>query len=94
HFWGPIANWGLPIAAITDMKKNPDIISPRMTGAMMIYSATFMRFAWVVNPRNYLLLACHSTNVLAQTGQMGRYLLYADKNAPAAAEAAAKPSKA
>ena len=31
HFWGPIANWGLPIAAITDMKKSPEIISGRMT---------------------------------------------------------------
>lgn len=31
HFWGPVANWGLPIAAITDMKKSPEIISGRMT---------------------------------------------------------------
>ncbi|XP_037670269.1 mitochondrial pyruvate carrier 1-like [Choloepus didactylus] len=27
HFWGPVANWGLPIAAINDMKKSPEIIS-------------------------------------------------------------------
>lgn len=31
HFWGPIANWGLPLAAIADMKKDPEIISPQMT---------------------------------------------------------------
>lgn len=31
HFWGPVANWGLPIAAISDMKKSPEIISGRMT---------------------------------------------------------------
>ena len=31
HFWGPVANWGLPIAAINDMKKSPEIISGRMT---------------------------------------------------------------
>lgn len=31
HFWGPVANWGLPIAAIADMKKSPEIISGRMT---------------------------------------------------------------
>ncbi|OXB53366.1 hypothetical protein ASZ78_000618 [Callipepla squamata] len=31
HFWGPVANWGLPVAAINDMKKSPEIISGRMT---------------------------------------------------------------
>lgn len=27
HFWGPVANWGIPIAAIADFKKSPEIIS-------------------------------------------------------------------
>ncbi|CAB4441582.1 unnamed protein product [Rhizophagus irregularis] len=45
HFWGPVANWGLPLAAIADSRKDPEIISPKMTVAMLIYSATFMRFA-------------------------------------------------
>jgi hypothetical protein len=27
HFWGPVANWGLPIAALSDLKKNPEMIS-------------------------------------------------------------------
>jgi len=31
HFWGPVANWGLPLAALADMKKDPEIISPKMT---------------------------------------------------------------
>ncbi|KAF4794840.1 hypothetical protein TURU_098313 [Turdus rufiventris] len=31
HFWGPVANWGLPVAAINDMKKSPEIVSGRMT---------------------------------------------------------------
>ena len=31
HFWGPVANWGLPIAAIADMKKSPEFISGKMT---------------------------------------------------------------
>ncbi len=31
HFWGPVANWGIPLAAIADMKKDPEIISPKMT---------------------------------------------------------------
>ena len=26
-----VANWGLPLAALADMKKDADIISPKMT---------------------------------------------------------------
>ncbi|CAJ0941347.1 unnamed protein product, partial [Mesorhabditis belari] len=74
HFWGPVANWGLPLAAIADLKKNPDMISPNMTSALVIYSSVFMRFAWHVQPRNLLLFACHFTNFSAQSGQMLRYL--------------------
>lgn len=37
HFWGPIANWGLPIAAMADIKKDPSYISGKMTFALMCY---------------------------------------------------------
>ena len=59
-----------------------------MTGALVVYSATFMRYAWsilciemnlmvlVVTPRNYLLLACHVLNETAQMGQGYRYMNY------------------
>lgn len=35
HFWGPVANWGLPLAALGDLKKNPDMISGNMTFALV-----------------------------------------------------------
>ncbi|XP_066552735.1 mitochondrial pyruvate carrier 1 [Amia ocellicauda] len=76
HFWGPVANWGLPIAAITDMKKSPEIISGRMTFALSCYSLLFMRFAYKVQPRNWLLFACHVTNETAQLIQGGRLMKY------------------
>ncbi|CAG8515068.1 416_t:CDS:2 [Funneliformis caledonium] len=76
HFWGPVANWGLPLAAIADSKKDPEIISPKMTTAMIIYSATFMRFAVMVKPSNSLLFACHFTNEIAQIFQGYRYIEY------------------
>ncbi|KAM5165954.1 mitochondrial pyruvate carrier 1 isoform X1 [Marmota monax] len=76
HFWGPVANWGLPIAAINDMKKSPEIISGRMTFALCCYSLTFMRFAYKVQPRNWLLFACHATNEVAQLIQGGRLIRY------------------
>ncbi|XP_055348063.1 mitochondrial pyruvate carrier 1-like isoform X2 [Paramacrobiotus metropolitanus] len=76
HFWGPVANWGLPLAAIADLKKNPEIISGKMTTAMCLYSMLFMRFAWMVRPRNLLLFACHAANETAQLTQMTRYISY------------------
>ncbi|KAG6857545.1 hypothetical protein H0H87_000144 [Tephrocybe sp. NHM501043] len=35
-----------------------------------------MRFAWRVQPRNYLLFACHFTNASAQTVQDARFYNY------------------
>lgn len=35
-----------------------------------------MRFAWRVQPRNYLLFACHATNATAQLVQEARWLNY------------------
>jgi len=76
HFWGPVANWGLPLAAIADLKKDEEIISGTMTSALLGYSLTFMRFAWRVQPRNYLLFACHVTNASAQFTQAVRFVNY------------------
>ena len=71
-----MANWGLPLAALADLKKDASIISPKMTGAMCIYSLLFMRFALRVSPVNYLLFACHFANECAQLMQMGRLINY------------------
>lgn len=66
HFWGPVTNWGIPIAALSDIRNDPKFISGTMTLALCLYSAAFMRFAWRIQPRNLLLLACHVTNCTAQ----------------------------
>lgn len=84
HFWGPVANWGLPIAAINDMKKSPEIISGRMTFALCCYSLAFMRFAYKVQPRNWLLFACHLANEAAQLAQGGRLISYEMSKRPSA----------
>ncbi|KAK4883693.1 hypothetical protein RN001_007012 [Aquatica leii] len=76
HFWGPVANWGIPIAALADIKKDPKFISGKMTFALCLYSAIFMRFAWKVQPQNLLLFACHFTNETAQLIQLGRFVDY------------------
>jgi hypothetical protein len=51
-------------------------ISGPMTGALIVYAATFMRYSLAVTPKNYLLFACHLTNFGAQTTQGYRYLSY------------------
>ena len=45
-----------------------------MTGALVVYAATFMRYSLAVTPKNYLLFACHLTNFGAQTTQGFRYM--------------------
>lgn len=44
-----------------------------MTGALTIYSATFMRYSLAVSPANYLLFACHFINEGSQLTQGYRY---------------------
>ncbi|KAL3423918.1 hypothetical protein PVAG01_05665 [Phlyctema vagabunda] len=76
HFWGPVSNFGIPIAAVMDTQKSPELISGSMTGALTIYSATFMRYALAVQPKNYLLFACHFVNEGAQLTQGYRWMQY------------------
>lgn len=47
-----------------------------MTGALVVYAATFMRYSLAVTPKNYLLFSCHLLNFGAQTTQAFRYLRY------------------
>jgi hypothetical protein len=51
-------------------------ISGRMTGALTLYSGTFMRYAMAVTPANYLLFGCHAINFSSQLVQGYRYLNY------------------
>lgn len=47
-----------------------------MTGALVVYSATFARYALAVTPKNYLLFGCHAINFTAQSVQGYRFLEY------------------
>ena len=70
HFWGPVSNFGIPLAAVMDLKKDEEMISGRMTGALIIYSTVFMRYSMAVTPKNYLLFGCHFVNWFSQTGMI------------------------
>ena len=112
-----MANWGLPLAALSDLRKSEDVISGTMTATLGCYSyvpelpppppphlttrplpqprlhalrfarpplplrcfrahAFIPRAAWAVQPRNYLLFACHATNSIAQSVQGARFTNY------------------
>ena len=43
---------------------------------MCIYSLLFMRFSLAIQPKNYLLFACHFSNEIVQLNQMRRYLTW------------------
>lgn len=47
-----------------------------MTLALTGYSGIFMRYAFAVTPRNYLLFGCHIVNFSAQLTQGYRYINY------------------
>ncbi len=62
-----------------------------MCAVLAVYSVLFMRFAWMVQPRNYLLLACHACNSSAQAYQLSRKVRYemSDEGKARAAQLAA-----
>lgn len=59
-----------------------------MTFALVVYSATFMRYSLAVTPKNYLLFLCHFINEASQLTQGYRYMNYHHWNAKDAATAA------
>ncbi|KAI9917089.1 hypothetical protein PsorP6_018063 [Peronosclerospora sorghi] len=67
-----LSSIGSVLQATADMRKPAEMISLNMTSALSVYSLIFMRFAWMVQPRNYLLLACHASNEVAQLYQLQR----------------------
>ena len=91
HFWGPVSNFGIPVAAILDLNKDPDLISGPMTGSLIVYSLVFMRYSMAVTPKNYLLFGCHFVNEIAQLGQGFRWTKhhYTKDSTPAAPAAIA-----
>ncbi|CAJ0918940.1 unnamed protein product [Ranitomeya imitator] len=48
----------------------------KLVEALTCYSLLFMRFAYKVQPRNWLLFACHFTNEGAQLVQGSRLIKY------------------
>ncbi|CAZ81978.1 unnamed protein product [Tuber melanosporum] len=81
HFWGPVSNFGIPVAAVLDItRKDPEIISGKMTTALVVYSAVFMRYSMAllidVGGFTLIIAGCHFVNECAQLAQGYRYINY------------------
>jgi len=53
----------------------------------VVYSGLFMRFAWRVQPRNYILLACHTANANVQAYNLSRWAMWKQNGGEGAANA-------
>lgn len=58
------------IVAFLRLWSTPHCISSETAAA---HSTLFMRFAWMVKPRNYILFACHTSNVAVQSYNLFRW---------------------
>lgn len=63
---------GQGMQALVNLHVEADLKLCVVAAAMCVYSMLFMRFAWVVKPRNLLLLSCHMCNETVQLYQLSR----------------------
>jgi mitochondrial pyruvate carrier 1 len=64
------------ILKFLDWNRPPEKVSGLMTSCLCVYSLLFMRFAWMVQPRNNLLFACHFFNEGVQLHHAKRKVEY------------------
>lgn len=76
HFWAPIAKWGLVIAGIGDMMRPADKLSKNQTISLCATGTIWSRYAMVIKPKNYALLAVNSFLAFVAVIQFGRIYMY------------------
>jgi len=80
-FAGAMAGWGMSISGFYDAYYgDPEKISLNMTPVLIVYSSLFCRWAFVVQPQNLLLAACHGCNVIAQSYKLQTKCAHMIKN--------------
>ncbi|CCF58372.1 hypothetical protein KAFR_0E02190 [Kazachstania africana CBS 2517] len=55
HFWAPTLKWGLVIAGISDMKRPVEKLSGAQNLSLLATASIWMRWSFVILPKNYLL---------------------------------------
>ncbi|KAJ8912090.1 hypothetical protein NQ315_012838, partial [Exocentrus adspersus] len=75
-FWAPLFKWGLVIAGLADLRRDPTTISLFQTLSLAITGLIWSRYSIVVIPRNYLLLSVNLFVMLIQCYQLIRMYTY------------------
>mmetsp|Transcript_15838 Transcript_15838/g.18216 ORF Transcript_15838/g.18216 Transcript_15838/m.18216 type:complete len:117 (+) Transcript_15838:72-422(+) len=71
-FWAPMAKWGLVLANLNELRKPPETIMIKQQVVMILTGLVWARWATIITPVNYSLMAVNL--FVAGTGlyQVGR----------------------
>jgi mitochondrial pyruvate carrier 2 len=73
-FWAPTFKWGISIANISDLQRNPDEVSLPMQLAVTATGLIWSKYSLDITPKNYNLLAVNA--FMAMTGMVQLYRKY------------------
>ncbi|XP_018566859.1 mitochondrial pyruvate carrier 3-like [Anoplophora glabripennis] len=74
-FWAPLFKWGLVIAGLADLKRDPSTISIQQTLALTFTGVIWSRYSLVIIPKNYLLFSVNLFICLIQFFQLYRIFM-------------------
>lgn len=89
-FWAPTFKWGISLANLGDMQRDPDQVSLPMQIAVTATGVVWSKYSLDVTPKNYNLLAVNA--FMACTGFIQLYRKYAHHQEKIKQEAAQLPS--
>jgi mitochondrial pyruvate carrier 2 len=70
-FWAPTFKWGISLANISDLQRNPEEVSLPMQLAVTATGLIWSKYSLDITPKNYNLLAVNA--FMALTGMMQLY---------------------
>lgn len=73
-FWAPTFKWGISIANLSDLSRDPDHISTPMQCAVTVTGIIWSKYALDITPKVYNLLAVNA--FMACTGMVQLYRKY------------------
>ncbi|KAL6762142.1 mitochondrial pyruvate carrier [Haematococcus lacustris] len=83
-FWAPTMKWGISIANIADMQRPAELISYPQQTAITATGIIWSRYATVITPINYNLMAVNVFMAITGSYQLYRKFMY-ESSKPAVA---------
>jgi hypothetical protein len=73
-FWAPTCKWGISIANLADLQRDPDMLSLPMQVAVTATGVIWSKYSLDIKPKNYNLLTVNM--FMAATGFYQLYRIY------------------